>query len=394
MLFGRKTEKKTREKYKESNRVILNPGMGWYRPYLFNLEDDVDEGFLSSVIVEEERLCLIEINLYAYRESEINREGICHLEQILDFFHENKKDMMLRFAYDFEGYAMEKEPTSLKQIFVHMHQVGEVVKPYLKEVVLFQGLFVGSWGEMHFSRYVTDLSILRLYDEFRSVFGSEVYLALRTAAYINLIENSRGYDPYLTLFDDAIYGSKTDMGTFSEGRKAEEMDMVIGRYRCPVGGEVLYGSESILSEMDSYHLTYLNSQYDKNALDDWAKMGILSKVSLRLGYRFLITNCRISNSGKHNYFHLEVLNIGAGICPYNLTLEVLFNDKVYRTQFAGNEFMPTKSNELVVDLGRDISGLKDSEIQLYRSFDKEPVYFANQGLEQKKSIMFKELWEN
>ncbi len=394
MLFGRKNEKNTREKYKESNLLILNPGMGWYRPYLFQLEEDVDEEFLSSVIVEEERLCLIEINLYAYRDMKINQEGLCHLEQILDFFHENKKDMMLRFAYDFEGYAMEKEPTSLKQIFTHMHQVGEVIKPFLKEVVLFQGLFVGSWGEMHFSRYATDLSILRLYDEFRAVFGKEVYLALRTAAYINLVENSRGYDSYLTLFDDAIYGSDTDMNTFSQGRKAEEMDMVIGRYRCPVGGEVLYGSKDILTDMDTYHLTYLNSQYDKNAIGDWEKMGILSRVSLRLGYRFLITNLRISNTGEHNYLHLEILNIGAGICPYDLTLEILFNDKVYRDRFAGNEILPTKSHELVVDLGRDISGLKDSEMLLYRSFDKEPVYFANCGLEHKKNIMFKELWEN
>ena len=259
---------------------------------------------------------------------------------------------------------------------------------------MFQGLFVGSWGEMHFSRYVTDLSILRLYDEFRKLFGKEVYLALRTAAYINLIESSRGFDSYLTLYDDAIYGSDTDMGTFSQGRKAEELDMVVGRYQCPVGGEVLYGSENILSDMDSYHLTYLNSQYDKNALEDWDKMGILSKVNARLGYRFLITNCHIFNSEKHNYLHLEVLNIGSGICPYPLTLEVLFNHQVFHYHFKGSDIMPTKTEEFVIDLGRDIAGLKESELFLYRSFDKEPVYFANRGLEKKKSIMFKELWED
>lgn len=393
MLFGKKKEKKTREKYKESYNYIHNPGMGWYRPYLFQLEEDVDENLLATVIVPEERLCLVEINLFAYRDGDINREGLCHLEQILDFFHENKKDMMLRFAYDFEGYAMEKEPTSLKQILAHMHQVSEVIHPYLKEIVLFQGLFVGSWGEMHFSRYVTDLSILRLYDEFRSLFGKDVYLALRTAAYINLVENSRGYDPYLTLYDDAIFGSETDMGTFSQGRKAEELDMVVGRYRCPVGGEVLYGSDSILTEMDSYHLTYLNSQYDKNALLEWENNGILDKVNARLGYRFLITNCRISNSGKHNYLHLEVLNIGSGICPYPLTLEVLFAYQVFHYHFNGNELLPTKSEEFVIDLGKEMSGLKESELLLYRSFDKEPVFFANQGFENKKSFMFKELWE-
>jgi hypothetical protein len=208
------------------------------------------------------------------------------------------------------------------------------------------------------------------------------------------VENSRGYDAYLTLFDDAIYGSDTDMGTFDAGRKNEELDMVVGRYRGPVGGSLVYGNENVLTDMDTYHLSYLNSQYDRNALEDLDRMGLLAKLCIRLGYRFLITNVRISSNGKHNYLHLEILNIGSGICPYPLTLEVLFNDKVFRNQFMGTDIMPTKAEELVVDLGRDISGLKDSELLLYRSFDKEPVYFANCGLEHKKNIMFKELWEN
>ena len=393
MFFGRKKEKKTREKYKESDKMIFNPGMGWYRPYLFYLEEDVNENYLSSVIVDSERLCLIEIDLFAYRDSDINREGICHLEQILDFFHENKKDMMLRFSYDFEGVAMEKEPASLKQIFTHMKQIYEVLQPYRNEIVLFQGLFVGNYGEMQYSRFATDLSILQLYDGFRKVFGKEVYLALRTASHINLIENARGFDSYLTLFDDGIYGSDNDLGTFSEGRKTEELDMVVGRYRCPVGGTVLSGRKEILEDMDSYHLTYLNSLYDENALLEWERIGVLDQVNKKLGYRFLITNLHISNSGKHNYLHLEILNIGSGICPYPLTLEVLFTHKVFRNQFHGNEILPTKMMELVVDLGKDISGLRDSELMLYRSFDKEPIYFANQGLEQKKSVLFKELFD-
>ncbi len=393
MLFGKKTEKQTREKYRESKRFIVNPGMGFYRPYLFRLEEDVDENYLASAIVKEEKLCLIEIDLSAYRDRDFNREGICHLEQIMDFFHENKKDVMLRFAYDFEGYAMDKEPASLKQIFSHMQQVKETLAPYKKDILLFQGLFIGSWGEMNLSRYATDLSVLSLYDEFRTVFGKEVYLALRKASYINLVENSRGYDPYLTLFDDAIYGSDTDMGTFSSGRKNEELDMVVGRYCCPVGGSLAYGDESILDDMDKYHLSYLNSQYDRNALEDLDKKGLLASLCIRLGYRFLITNVRISCNGKHNYLHLEILNIGSGICPYPLTLEVLFNDKVFRNRFNGTDIMPTKAEELVVDLGKDISGLKDSELLLYRSYDKEPIYFANRGLERKKSIFFKELFD-
>ena len=99
--------------------------------------------------------------------------------------------MILRFAYDFEGKAFEKEPLSLKQILSHMNQVSQVVKPYGKEILLYQGLFVGSWGEMHSSRYVTDLSILKLYDEFRNLFGKEVFLALRTIKQLFFFEGGQ-----------------------------------------------------------------------------------------------------------------------------------------------------------------------------------------------------------
>ncbi|MCR5546031.1 MAG: DUF4874 domain-containing protein [Lachnospiraceae bacterium] len=393
MLFGRKKEEITRQKFKESKYPVLNPGMGWYRPFLFDLSEEVDEFLLSTVIVEEERLCLLEIQLSAFRDGPISHEGIFHLEQILDFFHANKKDMILRFAYDFEGKAFEKEPLSLKQIFVHMKQVSEVVKPFEKEILLYQGLFVGAWGEMHSSRFITDLSVLKLYDEFRSCFGKRVYLALRTVRYLALIENSRGKDEYLTLFDDAIYGSDTDMGTFSEGRKQEELDMFVADRKCPVGGEVLYGDERIRQEIEAYHLTYLNSQYDKNAIAQWEKAGVLEEVNRRLGYRFLITGINASNSGHHTYLKIEILNVGGGICTYDLTLSVDMAGNTYKTSFMGTELLSSKIQEYVIDLGKDISGLKDSELSLVRSFDRTPVHFANSGFRKLDKIPFSKLWE-
>lgn len=392
-MFGRRKEKTTRQRFKESKYPVINPGMGWYRPYLFHLEDEVDETLLSSVIVDAERLCLLEVDLSFYSNREISHEGIFHLEQILDFFHGNKKDMILRFAYDFEGKAFEKEPLSLKQILSHMNQVFQVVKPYGKEILLYQGLFVGSWGEMHSSRYVTDLSILKLYDEFRSLFGKEVFLALRTIKQLALVENARGKDEKLCLFDDAIYGSDTDMSTFSQGRKDEEMDMFLSNRHCPMGGEVLFGDGRILEDMDRYHLSYLNSQYDQNALKQWEEAGVLDEVMRRLGYRFLITDINASSSGKHTYLKISILNLGAGVCPYDLTMEVTMNDKVYKCSFDGSSILPTKADEIVIDLGRDISGLKNSTLALYRSFDKMPVHFSNSGLRKEDKIPFSKLWE-
>ncbi len=393
MLFGRNKEKATRQKFKESKYPVSNPGMGWYRPYLFRLEEEVNESFLSTVIVQEERLCLLEVDLSFYKNCSISYEGIFHLEQILDFFHRNKKDIMLRFAYDFEGKAFEKEPLTLKQITDHMRQVSEVVKPFTKEILLYQGLFVGSWGEMHSSRYVTNLSIIKLYDAFRECFGEKACLALRTIKYMSLVESARGKDAYLTLYDDAIYGSETDMATFSEGRKDEELDMYISGGHCPVGGEVLAGDDSILEEMDRYHLSYLNSIYDENAILEWERKGLLEEVKRRLGYRFLITDLNASNSGNHTYMKISILNLGAGICPYDLTLEINMGGKAYKTTFEGRNILPTKMEEIVVDLGRDTSGLKDSYLALYRSFDKAPIHFSNSGLRKDDQISFSKLWE-
>ncbi|MCR4674092.1 MAG: DUF4874 domain-containing protein [Lachnospiraceae bacterium] len=393
MLFGKRKEEVTRQKYKESKYPVPNPGMGWYRPFLFDLREEIDEFLLSTVIVEQERLCLLEIKLAGYQNGPISHEGIFHLEQILDYFHEQKKDIMLRFAYDFEGKAFEKEPLSLKQVLQHMNQIAQVVKPFEKEILLYQGLFVGSWGEMHSSRFITDLSILKLYDEFRKCFGKEACLALRTIKYLALIESARGRDDKLTLFDDAIYGSDTDMGTFSEGRKAEELDMFISNRKCPVGGEVLCGEERITKEIQAYHLTYLNSQYDKNAILEWERNGVLEEVNRRLGYRFLIVGLNASNSGMHTYMKIELLNVGGGICPYELTMSIEMGGNTYKTSFMGSDLMPTKIEEIVIDLGRDISGLRDSELSLVRRFDGAPIHFANSGLRKLDKIPFKALWE-
>lgn len=392
-MFGRKKEKVTRNKFKESKYPVLNPGMGWYRPFLFRLEEEVDEGMLASVIVEEERLCLVEVDLSFYQNRNISYEGIFHLEQILDFFHRQKKDMILRFAYDFEGKAFEKEPMTLKQILSHMQQISQAVKPFFNEILLYQGLFVGSWGEMHSSRYITDLSILKLYDEFRSCFGKEVYLALRTIKQLHLVESARGKDEWLTLYDDAIYGSETDMGTFSEGRKEEELEMYIAHRNCPVGGEVLMGDDRILEDMERYHLSYLNSRYDTNALLEWERKDLLSEVNRRLGYRFLITDINASGSGNHTYMKISLLNLGAGICPYDLTMEITMNGEAHKTSFDARKILPTKMEEIVIDLGRDISGLKDSTLELYRSFDKTPIHFSNSGLRKEDKIPFSKLWD-
>ncbi len=394
LLFGKRKKNSGSRTVKESELSVENPGMGWYRPFLFDLSKEVDWFLLSTVIVKEERLCLLEILLSGYKEEAIPKEGLSRLEQLLRYFRGQGKDLLLRFAYDFEGHAYEKEPLSLQQVFTHMKQVAEVTEAYRNTIVLYQGLFVGAWGEMHSSRFTTDASILKLYDEFRLRFGRETCLAVRTVKQMALLEHTYGNDENLTLYDDAIYGSDSDMRTFTEGKKAEELKIYLSGRSCPVGGEVLRGDRYITEEIGRYHLTYLNSQYEKQALKDWEEAGVLSEVNRRLGYRFLIKQVTVQDSREGTAITVTIENTGGGICIYDLKLGYITGEEVFLIPLSGRELLPGSSKEYRIETGKTIGSPEEGEIFLHRAFDGTPLHMANAGLENMDRIPVKALWGN
>lgn len=81
-----------------------------------------------------------------------------HLRFLKKFclFARHDKDMILRIIYDDEGKGMEHEPAGLSQIQSHMDQLGSIIYKYAAHIYTTQGLFIGSWGEMHTSNSATD----------------------------------------------------------------------------------------------------------------------------------------------------------------------------------------------------------------------------------------------
>lgn len=74
--------------------------------------------------------------------------------------------MILRIIYDDEGKGMEHEPAGLSQIQSHMDQLGSIIYKYAAHIYTTQGLFIGSWGEMHTSKFCDRQSLCRLIDSF------------------------------------------------------------------------------------------------------------------------------------------------------------------------------------------------------------------------------------
>ena len=210
-----------------------------------------------------------------------------------------------------------------------------------------QGLFVGSWGEMHGSKFLSEARMKELSDTFLEATKGSCPIAVRKPVQLRIL-NCKKTDSIplqntpntnFTLFNDAIFGSETDLGTYGTIRKsampenserektswAREDELswqqsFMQQSFC--GGEVLGGmntlSESsgnkdqsprtldwkqVVAELAKMHVSYLNSIYSKEVLDDWKAQRIMwngeeiseyDYIGRHLGYRFTVTQVKIS----------------------------------------------------------------------------------------------------
>lgn len=308
-----------------------NPGRGWCRLYSFQLQGCWEEEKEQIVLYPEECLAQVRIDIGAFRLQDIPDEALGHLERILDFFRVRERQVILRFAYDTEGKGREREPVSFEQIRRHMMQLGGAVQKYAEDILVLQGVLVGSWGEMHHSRYLEGKMLPILAQTMYRACGGKCFLAVRTPAQYRAILSERdsaytsepgsahmpGLADRLALFNDGMFGSPTDLGTYRENREQEEGEKRGTRAEelnwqnthvqaVPNGGEALAGERltgyrRAAKEMAMMHVSYLSSVYQPQQLEYWKQERIKRRgcwrgktgyayIGAHLGYRFVIKN--------------------------------------------------------------------------------------------------------
>lgn len=340
---------------KESTRALKNPGCGWYHIYTFDLsKKSLNESFLY-IDCEEEELVLLIIDIHALRCCEqIPKEALEWFSSILTFFEQHDKGIILRIVYDTKGRGMENEPSSIKIVKSHMKQLGCIICEHMSKkkslpgkILVHQGLFVGSWGEMHSSKFLSEARMKELSDTFLEATKGSCPIAVRKPVQLRQLSCQKEVSAPLqnapntnfTLFNDAIFGSETDLGTYGTIRQsavpensdkektpwAREDELTWQKTKLQqsfCGGEVLGGmntlSESsgnkdqsprtldwkqVVADLAKMHVSYLNSIYSKEVLDDWKAQRIMwngeeiseyDYIGRHLGYRFTVTQVKIS----------------------------------------------------------------------------------------------------
>lgn len=335
--------------FSESAKEFNNPYRGWYCLYGYRLTsggydassggvtDNPDNSATPAVSnltskleletdrdPQSNRLVLVEINLAAFRDSQIDGQGLAQIDTILSAWERTGKSIILRFLYDWDGLAAQTEPDSIDTIMQHMRDTADIVNRHSGSIYTMQGLFTGNCGEMTGSRYMSSDNIQTLARCLASSTLPSIKLAVRTPAQWRTIPQDCSYR--FGLFNDGITGSVYDLGTYSDrtvtsdytSRWTRTDELAFQNNLCrhaPNGGEAVIDNiyndyPNVITDLSTMGISYLNSMHDAAVLNKWKSVtyntvdiseadidkntvyngiSVYDYISLHLGYRYLVT---------------------------------------------------------------------------------------------------------
>lgn len=304
------------------NKVSKNL-YGWYSIFTFCIEEKPDFDQLKYSLKEDENAVLILLDIHYYKNKKLDNQALKNMKDILEFFYKYKKTILFRPTYDTIGEVENKEPDNFKLVKDHMKQISH----NLKHIYIFQGLLVGNWAEMHGGHYCTHECFKSLYDIIYPCLGDS-YLALRKPSYCRMMPSI----DKLTLFDDGIFGSFTDLGTFGLIPKScasnddswcteDELIYINKVFRNrPISGEIVYSNqhrtfESYIHQLKKMHLTFLNKHHDTKMLEYFKTIksgntNLYEYIDANLGQRIKADHLKTYSFFGYCYYEMYLDNIG------------------------------------------------------------------------------------
>lgn len=344
--------------FTEAAGQLANPNRGFYVMYGFIPEDE-EQGFerlvTERIQKDNNMLVMVQINLRNYTEGPISEPGLKNIEDIFKALKGLNKQYIVRFLYDWNGRNAETEPENVEIILNHMRQLEYIFREYSDIIFVQQGLFIGNWGEMNGTKHLESMQELAL--QLARVTDEKTYLAVRMPAQWRKITelealnveaaggmNEKESLAYrLSLFNDGIMGNEGDYGTYgtksrseagiySTWNRKEELEFQDELCRLvPNGGEVILENpvndfENAMQSLKTMHITYLNSDYDRNVLNKWAEsvvteegvfngMDGLTYVERHLGYRLLIADATLEYEFWQDKLSVELKLKNVGFAP-------------------------------------------------------------------------------
>lgn len=335
----------------EYDAVCLNPETGFYSSSAITL---IPAGLASDDVKlqsDVSNLLYLKVDLSAFSgnmtgtgsDLELTDKAIHAFETILEKIKQRNNTIILRFVYD--GHASEliengkKVEPQQDMVLTHIQQLSPVFQKYASTINVIQVGFYGLWGE---SYYNTDASkrpeyykqtVQALLD---ATDGTQITIAVRTTEYMTWCQDLTATDR-IGLFNDAIGGSETDLGTYIN-RESETNWLMNNTEHTFYGGEAILDTVSpdsiegigpyntgmfFIDEAYKLHMSYLNYEWNQALHDIWKTQmytgdspeyqdqSIFTYVEDHLGYRLQLMDTPVITEAKSTFsIPVSIRNIG------------------------------------------------------------------------------------
>ncbi len=396
----------------EKSDALVNPQRGWYRIFYFVLRKPVNIAEIEKELDPSQTLVMAFIDISEIGNGSFTEEDNAQITEILTFFNEIGKDVILRFAYDRSGRAMETEPGSFSAVLNHAKSIKDAVNLNKDKVFILQGLIVGNWGEMHSSKYVFPEKLSEIGKIFEQT-DKSIFLAVRKPLQWRELYSSYSKKQSLEsirtgIFNDGMLGSDTDLGTYGyksknevgfrcEWNANEETEFIgIISEKNPIGGEAVnndegdYDWEYVVNRLKRSGVTYLNSEHDKEVLDKWKnrynggalkeKISLYDYVGNHLGYRFAVKNVKAKTDKKgETILCIKISNDGFAPAYFDTTLKIELSNADEKREISLSSALNGILSGEEKEIRAEISEFKgDVFLKAERTSDKRTVFLANE----------------
>jgi hypothetical protein len=307
---------------------LMNPERGYYVGLNLLAGDRA-----AAVRSSGHSLAIALIRLDAYRDAAIPQSMLDQMSAGFADVRANGVKVILRFMYNSSETAGDAPKSRVLQ---HIAQVKPILQANADVIAVWQGGFIGAWGEWHTSTNGLDnpedqrdivTAMLDAMPTSRAIVirTPDALEASFPGGPISEEEAWTGSDrARLGHHNDCFLSSPTDYGTYPSSGDWKGYVANDSKYT-PAGGETCSVSAprsdcpSATAEMRMLHWSYLNAEYNQDVLGRWDDQGCGEDVERDLGYRFNVVAAAHSESvppGGELEVGFDIDNTGYA-APYN-----------------------------------------------------------------------------
>jgi hypothetical protein len=333
-----------------------------------------------------------------FKASDISGDFLLGMKKDFEILRQAGMKAVVRFSYC-ESMDKPYGDAPIDIVLRHIEQVKPILQENSDVILVVQAGFIGAWGEWYYTDfYAFSPGVIfpehwalrrQIVNALLDALPANRMVEVRTPDYKRqLLENDQPVSEQQAYSDlpiariahhnDCFLSSPDDYGTYDDTLvdkaylEAETKYTMIGGETC--NPDPPYSDcPNSLREMQRFHWTYLNWDYNTQLLNGWRAQGCFPEVERKMGYRYRLVEADIQDSarpGGEFQVNLKMINEGWSNPVNPRTIELVIRNKETGKEYVYDinediRFRPLNV-EMIFDIHAGIpQGLEQGDYQVF-----------------------------